>query len=499
MENGAEPTCPRRTLDRTTRTIALTIAIFAALSLTCALLSDGFVAADACTHYLYARYAFADPVNLVDVWARPFVTALFAIPAHLGGRMGVRVTSLLIAIGCGLVAWRIARGQGHRRPELAMLLTLGQPLLFVYSFGEMTELPFALLLGAAFLAYQNRRWFWAALLIGLTPTARPEGFGFVALAAVGLLVQRRWAVLPVLMLPLLAWDVGGWMLTARVGPWWHWLIAAWPWSEAGMYGRGNILSYVAALPVIVSPLVLPATAIGTALDLREGARLAEDHLRACRFLTAAIPLFVLVVHSLLRWLGKFGSFGEPRYLLVVAPFWGVLSAAGWEWAFERLKWKHPVRWAAAAALVPIVVNAIHPAVPIRLDADWKTARQFADWYRKSSLRERFPNVIASHPGIFYFLDANPTGNNRTGGFTRGLIGSPPRGAVLVWDPIFSAKNASTEDATTLAAIQAAGWIARPDIDAMLNRSGAQGKPQAPTAPAQDWHVFVSPTERSTHR
>ena len=45
-------------------------------------------------------------------------------------------------------------------------------------------------------------------------------------------------------------------------------------------------------------------------------------------LTAAIPLGVLLVHSLLYRLGKMASYGEPRYLLVVPPFWAALSAGG---------------------------------------------------------------------------------------------------------------------------------------------------------------------------
>src|SRR5437588_2469138 len=113
----------------------IAVAIFAALSLTCAILSEGFVAADACTHYLYAQYAWTDPVNLVDVWARPFCTALYAIPAHLGGRLAVRVTSLLVALACGTIAYGIAKGQGLRWPVLALLFALASPLGFVYSFG----------------------------------------------------------------------------------------------------------------------------------------------------------------------------------------------------------------------------------------------------------------------------------------------------------------------------------------------------------------------------
>jgi len=96
---------------------------------------------------------------------RPLVTALYAIPAVTGGRIAVRAVALLVALGCGLTAMALGRGQKLRLPALALILTLGQPILFMHSFGEMTELPFALLLGLSGLAYQKKQFFLAAVFV----------------------------------------------------------------------------------------------------------------------------------------------------------------------------------------------------------------------------------------------------------------------------------------------------------------------------------------------
>jgi hypothetical protein len=457
--------------------LVVTLAVFAGLAIICAVLSDGFVAADACSHYLYAKYAFADPVNLVDVWARPLCTLLYAVPAQVGGRLGVRITSIAVAIGCALVARQLAKGQKHRHPELALLFTLGAPLFFLYSFAEMTELPFALVLGATLLAYQRRRFLLMALLAGLLPTARPEGFGFVLLAAIALLLHRRWLGLLILPLPLLAWDVAGWIVTGRTGHWWLWLASAWPWSQDNGYGRGSLLTFVAAMPIIVPPLVLPATIAGIWLYLsRSLSRAQRDqfHLRVCEFLTAAIPLGVLVFHSLLRWTGIFATLGEPRYLLITAPLWGVLSARGWEWAFEKLNWKNAIGWAVPMVCLPAFVNVFYPVVPVHLTDDWQTARQFAELYRTTSLHERYPHVIASHVGIYYFLNLDLTSAGRQDSFTQGVIAHPPPGAILIWDPIFSVTNANIRDTATLDAINAAGWTENRSLSDQLGH---------------EWHVF----------
>ena len=159
--------------------------------------------------------------------------------------MGVRVTSLLLALTCGFVAYAIARRQKYRWPVLALIFTLAQPLVFLHSFSELTELPFACRFpGLIFLAYQRRRFFWMMVLIALSPLARPEGFGFLVLAAIALIAHRRWWWIPLLAVPLLVWDYAGW---ARYGwpdyatslphamRWLLWLKQEWPYAPDSLY------------------------------------------------------------------------------------------------------------------------------------------------------------------------------------------------------------------------------------------------------------------------
>src|SRR5215218_6763146 len=94
--------------------VLLTIAIFASLSIYCAITSDGFLEADSCTHYLYARLALREPIranlhHLVNVWGRPLCTGLYAVPALIGQRLGVRIMSCVLALICGLAAMRVAK------------------------------------------------------------------------------------------------------------------------------------------------------------------------------------------------------------------------------------------------------------------------------------------------------------------------------------------------------------------------------------------------------
>ena len=490
--------------------------LFAGLSIACAVASDGFLEADACTHYMYARFAFQEPHYFVNLWGRPLVTGLYAVPAVLGGVLGVRLTSLALALLCGWVAYRLARAQHYRWPALAFVFTLAQPLVFLHSFSELTELPFAALIVLAFWAYRARQFALMAFLVGLGPLGRPEGFGFIGMAAVALVLHRKWYWLPLLAVPLIAWNHAGWEIYDRGMPWWRWLPSQWPWAQDSVYPSGHPLHFVALMPVVTSPLIFPAACIGAWRSLAAGwppARFFKlDHETRCQVLIAAIPLLILVGHSVLYALGKMASNGELRYLLVVAPFWALLSAKGWEWVFERFEWRGVLRWAGVAALLPALANHfLYTVVPLRQTEDWRRAKAVAEWYQgEPGLRERYPRLLASHPGIYYYLDLSFTDRRHVVEWLTSNVESPPAGTLLVWDPVYGVFNADQLKSIKLDAIRANGWVPRrlsipgfydlSESDLLvLNRLKAGPSLSDSTVgvePAQDdfWHLFLSPRD-----
>ena len=478
------------------RRVALTATlVFSSLWLAAAAASAGFGPADGCMHFLFARFALRDPHNFVDMWARPLCTLLYAFPAAIGGRMGACTMSWLVALGCACVAWRVAQGQKLRLPVLAFIFTLCQPLLFLHTLTAMTELPFALVLGAAFLAFQSRRGLLAALLISLTPLGRPEGFGFLLLGAIAFTLARQWAAVAILPIGLILWDLAGWVIGRCEGSWWKWLPGHWPYAGTSMYGHGNPLTFVAVLPVVVSPLVLPAMLVGIQQSLKRSTTPGRDssasHLARCRALTALIPLFVLLVHSYLYAAGKMASDGEARYLLVVAPFWGVLAARGWEWLTDQFHVRFPLRWAAFAALTPIIANVARPVVPLRPPPDWYVARRFAEWYRSGEVQWRYPKIGASHPAVFYHLDRSPTDGRGIVEWKRESLLFPEPGTLLVWDPICGNKNASPDRAVDVKDLVQAGWVENEGADAFLNAPPVERAGEEVGAPGP-WHVLMFP-------
>jgi hypothetical protein len=133
------------------------------------------------------------------------------------------------------------------------------------------------------------------------------------------------------------------------------------------------------------------------------------------------------------------SNGELRYMLVVAPFWGLLSARGWEWVFMRLELRRPMLWAGVAALLPLFANVYWQVIPLTMSDDWDYARTIARRYEQSDLRHRYPYVCASHPAFYYFLDISPSGP-RAREWHKSTVASPPDGTILIWDPVYGVFN-----------------------------------------------------------
>lgn len=451
----------------------LTAALYILLSVVLNFTSRGFLEADGVTHYLYARFAFQCPAYFADVWARPMRMLVHAVPAYLFGLHGVRAASLVCVLITAWLVWRIADKLGWKWPAYAAFFLLIQPLLFLHSFSELTEVPFALLGALAFHQLLARRWWLFTLICGAMPASRPEGAGFVLLAIALLLVHRQWKWLPLVAVPILVWNTYGWyMFGADSGPWHRWLIDRFPYSAESLYAAGPIWRFLAVLPFVVSPIALPAILIGSAeLSRRLRGFALRDLEQQVHLLIVAIPWGILIVHSYLHWAGKMSSSGEPRYLLAAAPFWALLAARGWVGIVERLRLPRPALIVGLGACVPIVADLTYPVVPIKLQPDAELCEKIANWYAKSDLARSHPLVYATHPLVYLYTD------RQVQDVKGQLIANPPHGAFFVFDSLYASYNSDPSRKISQPMFDAAGWT---KIDTGFG------------LPDQVWQIYVSP-------
>ncbi len=450
--------------------IAIAAIIFSVLSVWMAIASVGFLEADGMTHYLARRFALDQPIHLVSIWNRPFCVLLYCVPAKLDGLRGTRLMSLFLVLVMAAMTLVVAKRLPIRRPTLAALLLLTQPLLFAHSFSELTEVPFALLLIVMFWAYQRRHFWLLASLTAIAPLARPEGFGLILLVGAALVLHRRWWWLPILPIGLMAWSWIGWHAFGNPPeyPWWRWLPHNWPYSADSVYGRGSIFKFAMILPSVVGPIAFGFMIFGIAriaesfrTDTRKPGGLTRfftEHDTRCTALVAIIPLGVLVAHSTLWALGKMASNGEPRYMLIVAPFWALLATIGLDWFIDRFTIRRPGVFIVIAALIPIMVNATYPAFPLGPQDDDRIAIKLKAWLDdQTELRREYPVLAASLPHLFMLMDEDRLDKANVVDSSKTVAKHPPPGVMLVWSTDYSTFNSDQEYCVPESMLLENGW------------------------------------------
>src|SRR5579883_433335 len=303
----------------------------AALSVALVLLYPDSYQQDGGTHFLFARWAWAHPRNLVDVWGRPLFTFLYSGPAVWWGYRGAKLFTVLIACATAWQTWQLAREYGLERPALVIPLLWFQPSFLLLSSETMTEPLFALLLVSALRLHHAGRRILAALLISASALARPEGFFIDAAWGVWLLLEHRGAKPNLFMrrvgtAALLAtFPVLWWLAAFAVTHDKLYIVHNWPanWSATvATYGTGPGLEYYHRRKEIFGPLLVYPFALGiiaTFVFRRLG-------------LALGLTLTFFVVLSILRATGLFGSAGYPRYFVCVAPAIALVTLLGWNLA-----------------------------------------------------------------------------------------------------------------------------------------------------------------------
>lgn len=449
---------------RKIRWIPLLIAmlIFAMLSAWMAHASKGFMEADGITHFNARRFAWDQPMHRVGVWSRPFCVMLYMIPTHLGGLMGTRLTSLALALIGMLLTVRVASRQRDSRPEVAGIFLLCAPLWFVHSFSELTEIPFAVLLIGAFAAYQARWFVVMAIVLALSPLARPEGFGFIALAAIAMVLHRRWIALLILPMGVIFWSWWGWYTVGSPADlaWYQWLPHNWPYSTDSVYGSGSMMRFIIILPAVVGPLVFPLIWLGVGKTCFRVSDVNVDlHRRVCDILIMGIPILILMAHSLLWFLGKMASNGEPRYMLIVAPFWAILAGRGYDKLVEWWRLPRPIAWSALAAMPAIIANAFYPCFPLGLTSDDELAENVAAWVAQHpQVAAKYPRIGWSLPRLSILLAVDPLDGNRSVTIRKSLATNRPPGVMVIWDTIYTTHNSDEALVVPEESFKEAGWL-----------------------------------------
>lgn len=282
-----------------------------------ALLFKSLGTLDDMTHYLVARYAWAHPQLLVDIWGRPAYTILSSPFAQFGVQAAGFFNILVSVLACYVAAKIAAILQVRSWP--AAVFTAIQPFFLRLSSSTLTEPLFALLLAAAILLYFRCHFFQSALCVSLLPLTRLEGFAFV-IVWLFLLIRRGElrAAISLFLFPVL-WNAGGFVVTTD--PLFLWRYN--PYYTSGDYGYGTWTHYIWLWPAINGPILLPLISVGLLCGITRRGNLLH-----------ILTILFFIIQTVVYRIG-YGSAGYERFFVCIAPLLGVIAAQGLHYLFEE--------------------------------------------------------------------------------------------------------------------------------------------------------------------
>lgn len=383
-------------------------------------------------HFLLARWSWKHPALFVGVWARPLFTFLYAFPAYFG-YLPARLLTVLITVITAWQTYRLAREFKLERPELTIPLLILQPAFFLICADMMTEPLFALIFVIALRLHTRGDVKLGMLVASMMILARPEGFFLGALWGFWVLFDKRdaralWRKLPETLLlasGAFVWWLAGYIITHDPRHIQH----SWPpdWKATGaVYGSGPIWSYVANMSQIVGPLLLAPFVIGLGLLLAR---------RELGTVTSAF-LALLILHSVFRAFGMFGSAGYARYFVCVAPSIAIITLVGWNAVAATLS---RVPRAALHALAAVVIACSAYLCFLYIDAaawsrDGVAVAETYAWFRQ---HERpVQQLIWSQAYMCILFDRDPMEKPELSGYRERTLQSlrdAPHGTLVFWD------------------------------------------------------------------
>lgn len=420
------------------------------LSLTVAFFTKGtYDSGDSIKHYLFARYAFAHPLNFLDSWAKPLLTLLAAGPAQ-AGFMGMKAFQCVVVAASAWCTFRIAQALRLPVPELAILFAYVAPDYFLIQFSGLTEPLFGLVLvGAVRLAVANRPG-WSAAVVSLLPFARSEGFILIGIWVVYLVWQRQWPSLPLLLLGYVVYSGIGAVAFGELG----WVFGHNPYDTISAYGHGEWSHFLLNIPNLLGWVLTGLFALG-------GGRMVRDLGQPTRRQSPLFPAELLLVygsitvfvaaHTVFWAKGLFNSAGLARVLAGIAPLAAVVALNGLalltEWARTETA-RRRVRLVATVAVVGWLFtgarNAIRPARDFSRAPDQELARRAAGWLQQAYAGQPLPPIAFTAPYVAPALGIDPFDAAHCPPLTQDfqpILETLPVNSLVVWDDVYAQTEA----------------------------------------------------------
>lgn len=400
--------------------------------------------ADAICHWAISQKAMSNPVLFLDQWNKPIFT-LLSFPFAQFGLIGMRVFSAVVGICTGYLLYLTVKDSFGKLSWLPSILLMLLPQYLVLLTSSMTEPLFALFLAMFLFLVAKKMEGWAALVAGLSPFVRQEGFALIIIAALILMLSGKPKKLPWLMVGTLVFALVGFVVFGEP----DWILTSFPYNSGSsqIYGNGELLHYAKYYRELFGKPISILFLFGLVVQVVVVSRKAVGRIRLTPIEMSMLSalLFALMffgAHTMVWWMGLTGSAGLIRVMACVAPSiamiasYGIVKLSAKKWLkFDLIR---------MALLITAITLSISEAVsitrlPSKPEPTLEVMNRVSEWLRLQRVKEK---IYYSDPVFFYCASENLNVENLTDndGLYLSEVSDMNVGEVVVWDAHFSANE-----------------------------------------------------------
>ncbi len=293
--------------------------------------SNGFYFIDDGCHFNYNRHFFTSYYTSLGFWHRLGRVWLFTLPAQFGLK-GEQIFSALLFLATIFTAYKILKFKNVPFAEWIIPVIGFQPVLFNISYTVLAELPAAFLIVLSYYLYLKDKPVLTMIFSSLIFMFRTEYYFVAGLFFLIYLFRKNWKVLPWFILGPLIWFIVSWIIQKD---WWRFFYDMAMHSRLPRITEGiDWYYYFYHSPELFGFVQCLFFIMGTALLFYK--KKISDY--GLVFLIVFGGIFIQTMFAL-KGLNLSCSIGQLRYVAVVGPMFGIISAAGLGYFFDSLsKW-----------------------------------------------------------------------------------------------------------------------------------------------------------------
>lgn len=291
--------------------------------------SDGFYFIDDSCHYNFNRHFFDTYALSTDAWHRMGRILLFAIPAQFG-LIGVQIASSILFLVTIYYSKKILDIKNVKYSEWIILLIGFQPVLFNISYTALAELPAGFLIVLSYYFYIKDKPASAMTAASMIFVFRTEYFYVAGLFFLIYAFKKNFKVLPLIITGPVLWYLYTTIATGNPTQFFHEILLHTQLLkiDAGVDWYYYLLHSFKIFGLIQIIFLIFAVVI---LIIKKQ---VKDYI-----LILIIVFSGIVLHTLLalKGLNLTCSIGQLRYVAVIGPMLGIVSAYGLNSFLEIIK------------------------------------------------------------------------------------------------------------------------------------------------------------------